>query len=582
MIIKPYRGENICVATFQWSTETYQTLNGIPGYKRWPAGTRNFLFKASGSAVLYLYKHFPNAKWTDGSEKFIVLALEEVSKSEALRKHRLSQFPEIEKCGYDYKTTPHQKQHEAFLISRDTKVFAYFMEQGTGKTKVTLDNAAYLYLAGEIDTLVIICVNNGHRKWIEDEVPKHLPDSIPHITYCHSPKWNSDKSHFEFRNALRAKKMLRIFSFNIEAFSTSSPGAKTRLEAVLGPRTMLALDESTRIKSRDANRTKYLLKQAPDAGWRRILTGTPVTKGVEDLYTQLRFLDPYILGYETFTAFRSNFCDMGGYMGREIIGYKNLDELTAKLDVYSYRCLKSECLDLPEKIYMQPWKFDLTTKQKKLYDELAHEYVTEFKKEVLTAPLALSRLMRLHQISCNLWPFENVDQATGRSTWATRPIEKPEDDPRFRALMDIIEETEGKIMIWSRFRSNTDFLAKELKKLGFIEFKTFADAKRFQNDPKVRGGIANPANFGIAIDLFEAEAMIFYSNDFDLEKRIQAEDRGHRRGLRHVLNIFDLVARGTSDMRILASHKKKKNIAEEVLGDPQSFFLVPKSEILVA
>lgn len=576
MVIEPYRGENICVARFKWSTDTYQKLNGIPGYKRWLG--RDFLFKASGSAVLYLYKHFPESSWLKGAQKFIDTALAEVAEAEALRAHRLTVFPDPGKCGYDYKTLPHEKQHEAFMISRDAESFAYLMEQGTGKTKVTLDVAAWLYLAGKIDTLAIVCVNNGHRKWTEDEVPLHLPDACRQVTYCHSPKWDSDAKHIEFNRAAKYKKGLRIFSFNIEAFSGTSPGAKARLEAILGPRTMLVLDESTRIKNKEANRTKYLLKIAPRAGYRRILTGTPVTKGVEDLYTQLFFLDKYILGYETFTAFRNTFCVMGGFMQRGIIGYQNLDELTAKLDIYSYRCLKSECLDLPEKVYMTPWKFDLTPKQKTIYNDLAKEFVAEFQNDTLTAPLALARLTRLHQIACNLWPYEEVNEVTGAASWKTRFIEDPQTDPRFRTTLDIIDETPGKVMIWSRFRPNTDFLAEQLKDKGFILFKTYDDAKRFQTDPNVKGGIANPASFGIAIDLYEAEAEIFYSNDNDLEKRLQAEDRGHRRGLRHVLTIHDLVARGTADIKILNSHKKKKNIAEEVLGDPESFFLVPKED----
>jgi SNF2 family DNA or RNA helicase len=144
---------------------------------------------------------------------------------------------------------------------------------------------------------------------------------------------------------------------NVEAFSSlKGQQAGKWLATKFGAYGLIGIDESTTIKNHKAKRTKALMKIAAGFAFRRLLTGSPVTKSPLDLYGQTEFLRPGLLGFDSFYAFQGRYAvlnkrTMGAKSFQQIVGYKNLEELTWRVDQFSFRVLKKDCLDLPEKTY---------------------------------------------------------------------------------------------------------------------------------------------------------------------------------------------------------------------------------------
>ena len=227
---------------------------------------------------------------------------------------------------FKFKTKPFAHQLKVFLESRRKRNFALLMEQGTGKTKVALDTAAYLYLNGKIDTLVVIAPNGVHRAWVNKEIPIHM--ACKHKATFYSAQMKKTQQE-NFDAVLEYKDGLRIFSFNVEAF-TSLVAQKAMMKVLKNNKVMMVVDESSKIKTPGAKRTKLITFFGRSAVCRRILTGTPITKGPEDLFAQFKFLNPDILGFTAFYKFRARYCIMGGFENRQIIAYQNIEELTEK------------------------------------------------------------------------------------------------------------------------------------------------------------------------------------------------------------------------------------------------------------
>jgi SNF2 family DNA or RNA helicase len=335
---------------------------------------------------------------------------------------------------------------------------------------------------------------------------------------------------------------------------------------LLANKVMLVVDESSRIKRPSAKRTKEITKFGKYAKYKRIMTGTPITKGPEDSYSQFRFLNPHILGYDSFYSFRARYCIMGGFENRQIVSYQNIDELTRNIEGHSFRVLKKDCLDLPDKIY-QRYPINLSAKQQALYNQLKKSFTAELNEEVLKAPEAITRLLRLQQIICGWFPSETE----------SKPIE--DKNPRLEALKDILSDISSKVIIWARFRADISLIESMLGDLavsyhgGISNDQRVSSVERFQNDPKVRYFIGQPQSGGIGLTLTAADYAIYYSNSFDLETRLQSEDRCHRIGTKNNITYIDIEAPKTIDTKIIKALRDKKSLADIVTKDPISMFL---------
>ncbi len=468
---------------------------------------------------------------------------------------------------YKFKTKPYAHQLTALEKSWNKENYAYFMEMGTGKTKVLIDNLAMLYDKGKIDGALIIAPKGVVKTWYEQELPIHLPNHIENVSVLWQP--NITKTQQEKLDTLfEIDSALHILVMNVEALSTEK-GVKFATKFINSHKAMMAIDESTTIKTPTARRTKNIIKIGINAKYKRIMTGSPITKNPLDLYTQCEFLDPWLLDFSSYYAFRNRYAEMktmhvSGRSIQVVDKFRNLSELSDTVKEFSYRVLKEDCLDLPPKNFIKR-HITLTPDQKKVYEQMKKHAIAMLNKKVTTTVSVLTQLMRLHQITCG---YVTADDGS---------IQEVESN-RMNELMSILEETEGKVIIWANYQFSVgDIIQKITKKFGKESYVHYygltpqeirqENIKRFQNDPECRFIIGTPQTGGYGITLTQANTVIYYSNGYDLEKRLQSEDRAHRIGQKKTVTYIDIIAEDTIDEKIVEALRKKIDIASEVLGE---------------
>jgi len=450
---------------------------------------------------------------------------------------------------YKFKTEPYEHQLTALGASHNKENFALFMEMGTGKSKVLIDNIAMLYDKGKINAALIVAPKGVYHNWERQELPIHMPEHVLYQIIMWSPS-ETKKQQIALKKLFIHDEDLVIFLMNIEAFSTKK-GVRIAERFLLAHSALMAIDESTTIKSPTASRTKSVLKLRVLAKYRRILTGAPVTKSPLDLYTQCFFLDPDFLDFSSYYAFKNRYAIMvdrnvGTHSFRHVMGYRRLDELNKKLNNFSYRVLKEDCLDLPEKVYMKRI-ITLTPEQKKMYSEMKKFALTELKGKKTTATSALAQLVRLHQITCGHLTTDDGEIRTLKNN-------------RIKELLDILEEVDGKVIIWAVYRHDikkiTSVLSERYGKNTVESF--FGDTldcdrqdivDRFQDrESDLRFFVGNPKTGGYGLTLTASHTVIYYSNSYDLEVRLQSEDRAHRISQDKKVTYIDLITEGTVDL----------------------------------
>ena len=429
---------------------------------------------------------------------------------------------------YKFKTKPYAHQLTALEKSWNKENYAYFMEMGTGKTKVLIDNLAMLYDKGKVDGALIVAPKGVVKTWYEQELPTHLPNHIDNTTVL----WQSNitKAQQEKLNSLLENEMLlHVLVMNVEALSTEK-GVNFARKFINSHKTLMAIDESTTIKTPTARRTKNIIMLGKQAKYKRIMTGSPITKNPLDLYTQCEFLDPWLLDFASYYAFRNRYAEMKtmhirGRSIQVVDRFQNLAELSEKVKDFSYRVLKEDCLDLPPKNFIKR-HITLTPEQQKVYKQMKDSALAILNGKVSTTMTVLTQLMRLHQITCGHFTADDGSEQEVKSN-------------RMNELMSILEETEGKAIIWANYQKDIKGIIEEItKKYGpgsVVDYYGLTPQedrqdhiRKFQNDPECRFLIGTPQTGGYGITLTQANTVIYYSNGYDLDKRLQSEDRAHR------------------------------------------------------
>jgi SNF2 family DNA or RNA helicase len=469
---------------------------------------------------------------------------------------------------YKFKTKPYEHQLKALKMSWDKEVFAYFMEMGTGKSKVLLDNASMLYDKGLINGLLLIAPKGVYKTWYENEIPTHMVDHIEKKVVLWKTSDTSSKYREKLNTMFSSGTEFHILIMNVEAFSYPK-GLEFALKFLFSHKAMIAVDESTTIKTHNVKRTKNILKLSKHSKYRRILTGSPVTKSPIDLYSQCEFLDSWLLGHSSYYTFRSRYAVMksiniGSRSISIVVGYRNLGELSDKIKPFSYRCLKDDCLDLPKKTFMKR-VVAMTPDQHKVYRQMKESAIAFLNGKVVSTNTVIVQLMRLHQITCGHF---KADDGTIQDLPCNRVDE----------LMSVIDEIEGKVVIWSHYQKDVQRIIKELVK-EYGEESTVdyygltpdderqEHIKRFQENPKCRFFVGTTQTGGYGITLTAASTMIYFSNGYDLEKRQQSEARIDRIGQEKPMTYIDLISEDTVDERIVKALRKKVNIASEIMGE---------------
>ena len=463
---------------------------------------------------------------------------------------------------YQYKTKPYQHQRDALNKGALSKNYAYFMEMGTGKTKVIIDNVAYLYQHKEIKEVIVIAPNSVYRNWVQ-EISDHSPIT-PYI-WC----WKVNKE-IELLRAGTSNVLIYIL-MNVEALSHKSGQRWLHQRLALnGKVSMMVIDESTTIKSPTALRTKAICKLSTAVKYRRILTGSPVTKSPLDLYTQCAFLSKALLGFESYYTFRARYAVMQQIElgGRQILMpkyYTNLDELEMKLKTFSFRVTKDQCLDLPPKVYMYR-DVHLNLEQKNIYETLRKKARAVIADDTVSFANKLVEILRLHQI-CN--GFLKTDKGQ---------LHIFKNNPKLKELLRILEEVDGKCIIWATYVYNIESIKQTLGDLygkdsvvsiygkDSVEDRKLAVAS-FQHNDRCRFLVGNPSTGGYGLTLTAARNVIYFSNSYNLEVRKQSEDRAHRIGQKNKVNYIDLIVPNSIEMMIISALKRKVKLSAQTLGE---------------
>lgn len=478
--------------------------------------------------------------------------------------------------------------------------FALLMEQRTGKTKVIIDFAAILFFYGLLDNLFVLAPNVVHIKWVEDELPKHMSDSLQWVAkFYRTGKKNAPIAFQE--------NQLRILTMSFDSFITKD-GYKYAEAFCKSGRTLGELDESHRIKDSKTERAKKAFKLAAYLLYRGIMTGTLTPNGPFDAWSQFVFLNPKILS-QTLAVFKATYSmiqSTNSWLVRHLLGkdkyiqkivprdeagkpqydllpdsakkripnitmkdtegnpiYRNLEKLQQIIAPHSYRVLRSECFDLPPKVY-DVLSFEMTDYQKQVYHQIKTELRAEFGDKIMLPANKLVAMTRLQQITSGILMMEGDEKAT--------MMFSDDDNPRMIALRELLEDNKDQMIIWARYNAEIDSIMELLdgKAVQFDGRVKQADrviaVSEFQKG-KHKYFVAKASSGGTGLTLFAAKAHIYYSNTFSLEHRLQSEDRAEGIGQTQSVQITDIRCLNSIDQRIVSSLQSKKDVSRAITGD---------------
>jgi len=521
-----------------------QKVKGILGH-RWNPGEKTWELPFTIENFLYLKKHL--VPMDIGPHLLAINNRLEEEEAERSRALIIKKAKGVKINDYKFKTKPYIHQTISFDFLRKLKRGALFLEMGTGKTKVVIDVLAWLLLGGKIEKILYIAPNSTLEN-IQGEFEKHSPVDFS-ISIIRGTK----------------KKRLALLDMGSQIDIINYEGLYSVFPKIWSNNyDVVICDESSKIKNPRARRSKLAHKLGERVDYKYILTGTPISQSPIDIFSQYKFLDPTIFGF-SYVLFRNEYAVMGGWMAKEIVGYQNMDQLRDKIFQCAIRFTKKDCLDLPEKVY-EILRIDMEPNQRKAYEEMRRNLITEVKGKTMSVALLITKLVRLQQITSGFI----VADDTGKE------ISIPNGNAKLREIVELMEEIlqESKAVIWCRF-------IRDIHSLGNIFsgynpsflYGAIAPAlrekeiKKFQEDPLCRLLIAQPMTGGLGINLTAASYSVHFSNSFSLEERIQAEDRLHRIGQENKVTYVDLVCRGTVDEAILKVLKGKRNLAEILTKD---------------
>ena len=465
---------------------------------------------------------------------------------------------------YRFKVTPFDHQLYVWSESKDLTAYGYLWDMGVGKTKLALDVSSYLYDKGKIDAVLVFSNKGSYTNWTSKEIPEHMPDHVKYTAHA----WDNSPTK-KARSALRSFVLddngLKILVMNIEALACER-SARIAYKYARIQRTLTIVDESTTIKNPKAKRTRAAIAVGKVSKYRRIMSGMAIENSPLDVYSQCQFLGDWLLGFSSYYSFRAHYAHLVDMKNAQrswkiVTGYKNVDELTERLQKFCSIIKSEDCLDLPEKIY-QEYEVELTAEQKRVYKQFKAQSIVELENtSVITASIVLTKMLRLHQIVCGYVKDEDgVEQALPTN--------------RMEALDAVLAETDRAI-IWATYRPNLKEIIKHLTKehgsdavahyYGDTTDEEREAAKVDFQSGKVRYLVGNPQTGGFGLTLTRANVAVYYSNNYRLGLRAQSEKRCHRIGQTRNVTYVDLVVRRTVDDKILKSLRKKKEISNKIL-----------------
>lgn len=470
----------------------------------------------------------------------------------------------IPKLKYTFKTEPFAHQRRALAkIQKLNGQAALFMEMGTGKTKVAIDWSGIGFHNSGVRRVLVVAPLSVLGVWPR-QIRQHLaaPASIYRLEGPTSTKCK------DLTRIVRSPRNDRLTFVLINYESIwREPDRGPGVEALLKQwkPDLVIFDESHRIKSNSAKQSKAAWRIAREAPQRLLLTGTPITKAPLDIFGQFRALSADIFG-DNWYAFKFTFGIWGGFHKQQLLRYRNIDKLIELVRKHSFRIKKTQCLDLPDKLFVDV-PVTLSDRALKLYKTMAEQSIVEIEETRATASIVLTKIMRLQQITSGF-----IKDVEGNI--------REFDDSKLRVAIDLIGdmlEEDHKVVVFCRFTHDIERLAGEMVKKGF-EYRILSGSvaprlrdsiqQEFQNDPKVKVFVAQIQAGSEGIELFAADVAIYYSMDNKLLHWLQSQDRLHRPGQTKNVTYYRLIAPRTVDVLTYKALDDKKKIADLVIHDP--------------
>lgn len=443
-------------------------------------------------------------------------------------------------------TEPYKHQVHAFVFAKNRKATALFMEQGTGKTLVSLALMCHQFAKGRAKKALIVAPNAVVNVWAY-EIEKHVKYNLEYdVLTGPIPKRE------EVLKEMQPQKYPQVAI-------TNYPGLREMIKTIIDWKPdIVILDESQKIKNRKSKQSKAAHRLANKAKYRLILTGSPADESPLHLWSQYRFLDPDVFG-KRWKDFEDEYAVMGGYMNRQVVGLKNLDKLWRLADKHAFSVKLDDVVDMPETVE-QVREVELTPQERKLYKQMLDEAVVTLSgSEKLTAPHVLTQLMKLQQITSGFLKLEDGDiEPLKSSKLAELETLLSEDLPK-----------NAKAVIFARFTADVDRIAKLCKSLGLSAEKFTgktpdrgALVRRFQeaDDPRIL--VIQEGTGDLGLTLTRATYAIFYSKSHSFENHNQARARIRRIGQAKTMVRILLIAKDTIDEDIHKAVANKEDVSK--------------------
>jgi hypothetical protein len=450
----------------------------------------------------------------------------------------------LDYAGLDFGVTTRLYSHQQRAVDklRDLRVGALFMAMGTGKTRTAIELVHRR--RQRIRNVVWFCPVSL-KETIAYEIDKHT-DTPPNQIYI-----------FDDTTTMRTLPRAFWYIVGLESISGSDRVTLTA-HNLIDADSFVIVDESSYIKGHNSLRTQRVTRMGHKARYRLILTGTPVSQGVVDLFAQMRFLDPAILGYNSFYSFEANHLEYSEKYPGLVVRSHNEAWLAAKMQPYVYQVTKEECLDLPDKLFDTRY-YRMTSEQRDLYEQAKYDILFSLPDEDIDSYVIFQLFTALQQIVSGFWQ-------QGETLWEV---------PHYRLehLVQALEDLPDgkKVVIWCKYRYSVRAIADRLREdygedavaLFYGDLNEHARNQELARwRAEARFLVATMATGGYGLDLTAAHYSIFYENDFKYSLRLQSEDRIHRIGQDKHPTYIDLVCRQSIDERIQDALATKGNAAD--------------------
>lgn len=438
-------------------------------------------------------------------------------------------------------------EHQAKAVDklRHVKVGALYMDMGTGKTRTALDLAVRRKKEKRVDCILWLCPVSVKRT-IADEIEKHMAGAVYELLGTSGVRnWAAD-----------------IYIAGLESLSQSMSLEFVLLELVEKRKCFVIVDESSLVKNHLAKRTRAIWRLGERTQYKLILSGTPITNNEQDLYSQWYFLDPRILGYNSFYSFAANHLEYDSRIPGRVVRAHNVEHLVNKMSPFVYQVRKDECLELPPKSYSRRyyWMSGDQYWEYKASKDHFFELLERFDDwEGITSTI----IFRL---------FATLQRIVSGKTWNWKDIfDNPLENPRVQLLLETVGDLpkDSKAIIWCKYTHEIDMLHDVLTREGYESAKLYGEMSLKERervleqfDTSGEFLIANKRCGAFGLNLQQANYAIYYSNDFSWETRSQSEDRIHRVGQTKNVHIIDLICENTIDERIYNTLMSKESLVD--------------------